>query len=220
MIGFFGDSWAADSDQAAWTTVLARQLDMKYKIHAVAGSSIWYTHNQLIANSKKILGCEFKFMFVTLTSSIRIPFTLDPSKSWINGIDKLPKHVSTVDPNIESKHKIYYEDFFDEKLHSFIAENVINTIIDCYAGSTNLILMDVFGEYMSLIESKYLDKQNFSYTTFPLIRLRTEKQSPQDKSIINHMSKEDNQLLANRFHSIIADNQLHKPIDLTFRGTR
>jgi hypothetical protein len=220
MIGFFGDSWAADDNKNAWTTVLAEKLDMKYRIYAMSGSSIWYTYNQIIMNSKKIIDNEFKFLFVTLTSSKRIPFTFNPKMSWVKGIDNLPKHVSNIDPVIGSKHKIYYEDFFDEKLHSFIAENVINDIVNLYAKSTNLILLDVLGEYTSLLESKYLSKQNFSYTTVPLIKLHTEKQSPDDNLVINHMSKEDNYLLANRFYSMILDHQLHKPIDFNFRGKK
>jgi hypothetical protein len=214
MIGFFGDSWAADKHQAAWTISLAKKLQMKCEIHALRGSSIWHTHNRLIMNSNRIIDQKFKFLFVTLTSSIRIPFTSDPHNSWITGIDKLPKHVPGIDPTVGLKHKIYYEDFFDEKLHSFIAENVINNIIDSYAESTNLILMSVFDEYINLIESKYLSKQNFSYTKFPLMSLCSEKQSTSDSSIINHMSREDNQMVANKFYDMITSNQLYKPIVL------
>lgn len=193
-IGFFGDSFCADSiSEHSWCIKLAEKLDCGTITHwGVGGTSVWYMllqFHKLLSENKLP-----KYIVVLYTHHDRIyhPDVLLPA--WAAG-DK-----SETQLELATDMYLKYLDFKDKNEFQF------NSSVQWFDQNTLKQLQSQHKILQVFSFEKPLFKLNsgkiFSQPLMP-IYLENMRQGIQDKDLINHMTPDQNADLAEKFSNLL-----------------
>jgi len=203
MILFAGDSFSANDEQNTWPNIFAKNLNKNFKNISLGGSSFWYTFKKLRENNIDILQNNYEYIIITCTSSARIPYCVEPDKSYYLG-DFAPITQDTYEISNALLHNGYYRRFYDPILNNYLYEKCLADIIFQLRIHTKIILLGCFPDSLQIIRKIYEIQPNFCYLDFSLRQICAKDIN--NKEYKNHFSEQTNiifgELLANRIKSI------------------
>jgi hypothetical protein len=211
MILFAGDSFSAWDDDESWTHHFDKDIGLGFRNCSIEGSSLWTAFSQLDIEDYKIQNNYYDYLILTCTNYRRIPFCHNPHLNSFRGeVEKDLTNIDEIKNNIA--HVNYYDKFYNEKMHRFLYDRVLEFIITKFSNHTKLILLPIIEDSLDTIKkASVIWPNDFSYLNFPLWDISIKR-----KDVKNHFTKEMNYSFGKLLAEKVKQNNFG-PLNLTVR---
>ena len=212
-IAVFGDSFAAGEGSTSWVSILESRFDNVTRLGRT-GASLFYCYKKFIENNHDLDACVF-----VVTNPGRLyhdieevngPIGTFTSLNWIKQAKNSPIYQSF--PDIVDAAEKYYvhlqSSYYDNTVHKLLIKEIIS--LSCELNIKNIILpvsiYSDFDNYPKYYDAGFmLSKINLNEKIYYDI---PEKAMEKHKRMQNHMTDENNQILADLLTRILQGEEL------------